>query len=60
MDESLLCIGCNQPLVTLPIYNAKKNKDFPASVLFCQNDKCERNGLLTVVFRYAESERKAV
>lgn len=60
MDESLLCIGCEKPLVTLPVYNAKKHKEFPASYLFCQNQDCERNGLLTVVYKHVEDKRKTV
>jgi hypothetical protein len=60
MDESLLCVGCEKPLMSVPIYNANKHKDFPSSFLFCQNKDCERHGLLTVTFKHVEDKRKTV
>jgi len=59
--EEFLCVKCEKPLVTIPIYNAKKNDAFPSSFLFCENKDCERHGLLTVTFKsHVEDKRKTV
>ena len=55
----LLCLACGTELMELPFYNNDNDKFVP-SIPFCPNPKCERHGILTVVYKNAKSERKAV
>lgn len=55
------CIKCGQPLGVFKIYNAGKDKEYPGSVLSCNNGECDRHGLLTVIYgEVKKSKRKGV
>lgn len=53
------CIGCKNKLKGLPLYNGKK-KDYPDSILYCDDGECYRFGLLTVVFTNEEDNDEGV
>ena len=56
MNE-LYCVACEQPLMTVPIFNGD-SPDFPPSFLFCANPQCPRQGLLTVMYKTLEKSKK--
>ena len=56
--EQLYCVACEQPLMTVPIFNGD-SPDFPPSFLFCANPMCPRQGLLTVMYK-ASIEKPSV
>ena len=54
----LSCIYCKTNLLEVPVFNNAQDEAFPPAFLFCNNDKCPRSGLLTVVFESDEEENK--
>jgi len=53
------CIKCNELLDIVPIYNAGKDEDFPPTLPFCNNDKCDNRGFLTVIFNAPKEDEKS-
>lgn len=47
----LKCIKCEEVMMEIPVYNNAQDGEFPPSFLFCNNKKCNRFGLLSVVFK---------
>ena len=54
----LICIDCKTPLMEAPLYNDGKDDEFIPSLLFCNNDACDRVGLFTAVFNNDEDDKK--
>ena len=55
--EELYCAACEEPLLTMPVFNGD-SPDFPPSFLFCQNPECSRAGLLSVSFKTKVIKKK--
>lgn len=54
----LVCTKCKKPLKEIPLFNNGEDNLYAPSLPFCNNDKCDNFGLLTVVFKNEEEDKE--
>ena len=51
----MICFKCGKELLEVPVFN-DGDELYPHSFPFCNNIKCSRFGLLTVVFKHEDKK----